>query len=174
MLIILIPWKVKGKLWGKSSEQCFFYHGKINATCQISVIVQTLIKMTKQWWNLYLHLIKLQLYKALGSKGGAVVRVLASHHCCLASNSGVNHMWVECVVDSFLCSERFFTRCSGSPLLPYKPKFPNSNLTRNQIVKEPLSGCATFKSSFIYSLFTEVPSILALFGKGPWCCSFLL
>ena len=96
-----------------------------------------------------------------------MVRVLASHHCGLASNSGVNHMWVEFDVDSFLCSKRFFTRYSGSLLLPYKPTFPNSNLTRNQIVKEPVSGCATFKSSFIYSLFTAVPSILVLFGTGP-------
>jgi len=36
---------------------------------------------------------------------------------------------------------------------PQKPTFPNSKSTRNQVDKEPLSGCATSKSLFIYYLF---------------------
>ena len=33
---------------------------------------------------------------------------------------------------------------------PQKPTFPNSNLTSNQVDEEPLIGCATAKSLFIY------------------------
>ena len=43
-----------------------------------------------------------------GSKGGAVVRALASHQC--------GHMWVEFAVGSLPCSERFFSAYSGFPL----------------------------------------------------------
>ena len=59
------------------------------------------------------------------------------------------HMWVEFVVGSLLCSERFFSGYSGFPP-PQKPTFPNSNSTRNQVDEEPLCGCATSKSLFIY------------------------
>ena len=60
-----------------------------------------------------------------GSKGGAVVRALASHQCGPGSNPGVD-MWVEFVVGSLPCSERFFSGYSGFPLSP-KPTLPNSN-----------------------------------------------
>ena len=33
---------------------------------------------------------------------------------------------------------------------PQKPTYPNSNLTRNQVDEEPLRGCASSKSLFIY------------------------
>ena len=33
---------------------------------------------------------------------------------------------------------------------PQKPAFPNSNSTRSQVDEEPLCGCATSKSLFIY------------------------
>ena len=39
---------------------------------------------------------------------------------------------------------------SGFPLSP-KTKFPNSRSTRNQVDQEPLRGCATSKSLFMYS-----------------------
>ena len=39
------------------------------------------------------------------------------------------NMWVEFVVGSLLCSERFFSGYSGFPL----SKIPNSNSTRNRI-----------------------------------------
>ena len=47
------------------------------------------------------------------------------------------HLWVEFVVGSVLCSERFFP---GTPVFPslQKPTFPNSNSTRNQVDEEPL------------------------------------
>ena len=40
----------------------------------------------------------------------------------------------------------------GTPAFPspQKPTFPNSNSTRNQVEEEPLCGCATSKSVFIY------------------------
>ena len=45
----------------------------------------------------------------------------------------------------------------GTPVSPspQKPTFPNSNSTRNQVDEEPLCGCATCKSLFIY-LFTTI------------------
>ena len=63
------------------------------------------------------------------------------------------HMWVEFVVGSLPCLERSFSRYSGFPLSS-KPTFPNSNLTRNQIDKEPLCGCATCKSLFIFICYS--------------------
>ena len=55
------------------------------------------------------------------------------------------HMWLEFVVGSLLCSERFF---SCTPVFPShrKPGFSNSNSTRNQVDEEPLGGGATSKS----------------------------
>ena len=40
----------------------------------------------------------------------------------------------------------------GTPVFPspQKPTLPNSNSTRNQVDEEPLCGCATSKSLFIY------------------------
>ena len=63
------------------------------------------------------------------------------------------HMWVKFVVDSFPCSERFFSVYSGFPS-PQKPTFPNSNSTRNQVDEEPMRGCAI--------LLLSVPSGLRL------------
>ena len=60
-----------------------------------------------------------------------------------------HHMWVAFVVGSLPCSERFFSGFSGFPLSS-KPTFPNSNSTRNQVDEEPLCGCATSKTLFIY------------------------
>ena len=60
--------------------------------------------------------------------------------------SNQRHTWVELVVGSLLYSERFFCGYSGFPLSS-KPTFPNSNSTRNE---EPLCGCATSRSLFIY------------------------
>ena len=48
----------------------------------------------------------------------------------------------------------------GTPVFPspQKPIFPNSNSTRNQVDEEPLCGCATSKSLFIYLLSSSSPS----------------
>ena len=50
-------------------------------------------------------------------KGGVVVRTLASHKCSAGSNPGAG-MWVEFVVGSLSCCERFFSGYSGFPLSP--------------------------------------------------------
>ena len=53
-----------------------------------------------------------------GTRDGAVVRALASHWCGPLSNPGVDaNMWVEFVVGSLLCSERFFSGYSCFLLL---------------------------------------------------------
>ena len=59
------------------------------------------------------------------------------------------HVWVEFVVGSLPCSERFFSGYSGFPL-SLKANIPNSNSSRNQVDTEPLCGRATSKSLFIY------------------------
>ena len=58
-------------------------------------------------------------------------------------------MWVEFVVGFLPRSERFFSGHSVFPS-PQKSTFPNSNSTRNQVDEEPLCGCVTSKSLFIY------------------------
>ena len=54
----------------------------------------------------------------------------------------------------------------GTPVFPspQKPTFPNSNSTRNQVDEEPLSGCATSTSLFIYEIvgpYTNIYTLLA-------------
>ena len=59
-------------------------------------------------------------------------------------------MWVEFVVGSLPCSQKFFTPVFPSP---QKPAFLNSNSTRNQVDEEPVCGCATSKSLYIFLFF---------------------
>ena len=78
-----------------------------------------------------------------------MLRALASHQCGRDLRSWHRrHMWVEFVVGSLLCSERFLR----TPVIPspQKPTFSNSNSTRNQADEEPVSGFATSKSLFVY------------------------
>ena len=64
-----------------------------------------------------------------------------------------HHMWVEfvCLLLVLSLAPRGFS--PGTPVFPFpkKPTFPNSNSTRNQVGEEPLCGCATCKSLFIYA-----------------------
>jgi len=66
------------------------------------------------------------------------------------------HMWVEFVVGSLPCSERFFSGYFGFPLSS------KTNISKFQFDQEsdtheePLCGCATCKSLFILSLFILV------------------
>ena len=55
-------------------------------------------------------------YDIQGSRVGAVARALASHQCVPGSILGPSVMWVEFVVGSPHCSERFFSGYSGFPL----------------------------------------------------------
>ena len=89
-------------------------------------------------------------FNTLRSKDGAVVRALTSHQCGPRSNPGVDAI---CGLSLFLVlslAPRGFS--PGTPVFPspQKPTFPNSNSTRNQVDEEPLCGCATCKSLFIY------------------------
>ena len=89
-------------------------------------------------------------FNTLRSKEGAVVRALASHQCGPRSNPGVDAI---CGLSLFLVlslAPRGFS--AGTPVFPslQKPTFLNSNSTRNQVDEEPLCGCATCKSLFIY------------------------
>ena len=68
-------------------------------------------------WNGLSGSSKLSTLFFWGARDGAVVRVLTSHQCGPGSNPNVDAiMWVEFVVGSPLCSERFFTGYSGFPL----------------------------------------------------------
>ena len=86
----------------------------------------------------------------MGSMGGTVVRALASHQIGPGSNPGVDAI---CGLSLLLVLSRAPRGFSpGTPVFPspQKPTFPNSNSTRNQVDEEPLCGCATCKSLFIY------------------------
>ena len=92
-----------------------------------------------------------------GSKGGAVVRALASHQCGPGSaNPGVDGICGLSLLLVLSLAPRGFS--PGTPVFPspQKPTFPNSNSARNQVNEEPLCGCATCKSLFIYLFNLEV------------------
>ena len=89
-------------------------------------------------------------FVSMGSKGGAVVRALASHQCGPVSTLRVDAICGLSLLLVLFLAPRGFS--PGTPVLPspQKPTFPNSNSTRNQVDEEPLCGCATCKSLFIY------------------------
>lgn len=64
------------------------------------------------------------------SRDGVVVKALAFHKCASGSipEPGARHKWVEFVVGSLHCPERFFSTV-GTPVFtsPQKPTFSNSN-----------------------------------------------
>ena len=72
-------------------------------------------------------------------------------------------MWVEFVVGSLPCPERY---SPGTPVFPspQKSTFPDSNSTRNQVDEEPLCGCATFKPLFIYYFYLFIYSLFIFQG----------
>ena len=79
-----------------------------------------------------------------------MVRVLASHQCGPGSNPGVDAICGLSLLLVLSLAPRGFS--PGAPVFssPQKPTFPNSNSTRNQVDEEPLCGCATCNSLFIY------------------------
>ena len=63
------------------------------------------------------------------------------------------HMWVEFVVGSRPCSERFFSGYSGFPLSS-KTNISKFQFGPDTVEEEPPCGCATANSHlFIYYLF---------------------
>ena len=85
-----------------------------------------------------------------GAREGAVVRALASHQCGPGSNPSVDAIcgWSLLSVLSF--ASRGFSPATPVFPSPQKPAFTNSTSTRNRVDEEPLCGCATSKSLFIY------------------------
>ena len=79
-----------------------------------------------------------------------MVRALASHQCGPGSNPGVDAICGLSLLLVLPLAPRGFS--PGTPVFPspQKPTFSNSNSTRNQLDEEPLCGCATCKSLFIY------------------------
>ena len=77
-----------------------------------------------------------------------MVRALASNQCGPGSNPSIDAMCGLSLLLVLSFALRGFS--PGTPVLPspQKPTFPNSNLTRNQVDEEPLTGCATSKSLF--------------------------
>ena len=80
----------------------------------------------------------------------SLVRALASHQCGPGSNPSVDTICGLSLLLVLSFTPRGFS--PGTPVFPspQKSTFPNSNSTRNQVDKEPLCGCATSKSLFIY------------------------
>ena len=79
-----------------------------------------------------------------------MVRALVSLQYGPGSNSGIDAICgLSLLLVLFLVPKGF---SPGAPVFPspQKPTFPNSNSTRNQVDEEPLCGCATCKSLFIY------------------------
>ena len=79
-----------------------------------------------------------------------MVRALASHQCGPGSSPGVD---AKCGLSLLLVlsfAPRGFSPGTSVFPSPQKPTFLNSNSTRNQVDEEPLCGCATSKSLFIY------------------------
>ena len=60
--------------------------------------------------------------------------------------------WVCCWLSPLLREVSGYYGFPGTTVFPspQKPTFPNSNSTRNQVDEEPLCGCATCKSLYIY------------------------
>ena len=76
-----------------------------------------------------------------------------SARCSQGSNPGVEAICGLSLLLVLSFAPRGFS--PGTPVFPspQKPTFLNSNSTRNQVDEEPLCGCATSKSLFIYHLF---------------------
>ena len=81
------------------------------------------------------------------------MRALASHQCGPGSTPGVKAVCGLSLLLVLSLAPRGFS--SGTPVFPspQKPTFPNSNSTGNKVDEEPLCGCATCKSLFIYLFY---------------------
>ena len=77
------------------------------------------------------------------------MRALTFHQCDPGSNPGSDAICgLSLSLVLSLVPEGFTSGTPGYPS-PQKPTFLNSNLTRNQVDKEPHSGCAISKFLFI-------------------------
>ena len=88
-----------------------------------------------------------------GVRDGAVVRTLAPHQCGPGSNPGVDAICGLRLLLVLSLAPRGFSPSTPVFPSPQKTTFSNSNSTRNQVDEEPLCGCATSKSLFIYLFY---------------------
>ena len=97
-----------------------------------------------------------------GSRGGAVVRALASHKCCPGSNPGVDGICGLRLLSVLFLAPRGFIPVFPSP---QKPTFSNFTSARNQVDEELL----TSKSLSVYvKIFIFIYSFFVLF-LSPFC-----
>ena len=82
-----------------------------------------------------------------------MVRALASHQCGPGSNPGVDAIYGLSLWLVLSLAPRGFSPGALVFPSPQKPTYPNSNSTRYQVDEEPLCGCATCKSLFIYFIY---------------------
>ena len=109
------------------------------------------------------HISRLLLHFFFGSKGGAMVRGLASQQSSPGSNRYVG--WVCCWF-SPLPREVFLRVLRFSPLFKNQHFQITMQLGTSRENEEPLSGCATFKSWFIYLLFwSRLPKTVFFFAQ---------
>ena len=79
-----------------------------------------------------------------------MVKALASHQCGPRSTPGNDAICGLSLLLVLSFAPRGFSPGTPVFLSPQKPTFPNSNSTRNQVDEEPLCGCVTCKSLFIF------------------------
>ena len=110
---------------------------------------------SQMYWFIFINRLQYVFQgRILGSKGGAVVRALASHQCGPGSNPGVDAICGLSLLLVLSLAPRGFSPGTLVFPSPQKPTFPNSNSTRNQVDEEPMRGCAI--------LLLSVPSGLRL------------
>ena len=82
-----------------------------------------------------------------------MVRALASHHCGLGSNPGVDAVSGLSLLLVLSFAPRGFS--PGTPVFPspQKPTFPNCNSARNLVDEEPFCGCDTSKSLYVIFIY---------------------
>ena len=109
--------------------------------------------LTKKQNNFALNIGAVLVNKHRGSKGGPMVRALASHQCVPGSNSSVDAICGLSLLMVLSLAPRGFS--PGTPVFPslQKPTFPNSNLTRNQVDEEPPCGCTCYLHMVIYLFY---------------------
>ena len=115
------------KTWKPTWLQVYNMKAENMSVNCFKVLNNSLSAVINQIYLTYMY--TLDLHNLQGSRVGTVVRMLASHQCVPGSIPGpgvIQCMWVEFVVGSLLCSERFFSGYYGFPL-SLKTTFPNSN-----------------------------------------------
>ena len=116
-----------------SVNQIVLFNGFLSDFVEITLCVYTktiiLFNLGKYSANIHLYFKeKLLSIESHGdSKGGAVVRALASHQCGLGSNPGVNAICGLCLLLVLSLTSRGFS--PGTPVFssPQKTTLPNSN-----------------------------------------------